>query len=79
LKVDFENDLDGLYDKLAALEPNERLSALEGNLNTMVNNFRDRINKEALAKINRETQKTAPYVCKKGHSLSSQIKKKTFF
>jgi len=72
LKIDFENDLDGLYDRLKALEPHERLSALEGDLNVMVNNFRDKINKEALSRLNGQTKKGAPCVCEKGHSLSSQ-------
>jgi len=80
MEIQTSYEIDNILDKLDEMEPKDRLAALEGGLEDMINRFRDRINKEALVRLNKKTSENAAVVCKDGHSFKIiKSKKKTFF
>lgn len=78
--IDNTKEIRTLISNLENLDTHERLSALEGGLEDMVNTFRDKLNKNILDKINIEQttkeknskQNTEPLIVQHG-------KKKPYF
>jgi len=74
------SEINNILEKLDILKPEERLATLESDLEGMVSRFRDRINKEALEKLDKITNKNASVMCEKGHNINIyKGKKKAFF
>jgi hypothetical protein len=71
--------LDEIISKLDALEPGERLSYLERNIEKKVQEYRDSLNEKAIDKINQTISDKNPIPCQCGKTMYYKKSKKNYF
>ena len=78
-QINSDKELQKILDKLDALPRHERLSCIENDVEVLVKQFRDSLNKDLIEKLNKKVSNEGPVPCEKGHNLYSMgVKKKDF-